>query len=355
MNKIKVLLIDDSALALNSLKNILDSDPEFEVIGMAKNGLEALNFISANPNKIDVISTDLHMPVMDGLEFTKQIMQCCPVPILVTSISVQTDNSQNIFKLLQAGALDVFPKPASGLSLNHDDKQAVQFRHKLKLISQVRVFKRSSEIAPIVLPEIEKPDNFDKAYNTSVKLIAIGGSTGAPEVFFTFLSHLPKNFPIPIVCVQHINHDFIDSMVQWLDNHCQLKVKVAQQGELIKPGHVYFAGDRHMEIDSNYRFKLLNTQQPVNNHLPSIDVMFDSLAQNHAMQTMGILLTGMGKDGALGITALGRAGALTIAQDKASCVVFGMPREAIKLGQVKKVLAPVKILELMLQIANKDN
>ncbi|MBF0265913.1 MAG: chemotaxis-specific protein-glutamate methyltransferase CheB [Gammaproteobacteria bacterium] len=358
-SKIKVLIVDDSVLTLTILKSILEQSPDFNVVAMARNGREALSILETTD--VDVISLDLHMPVMDGYEMTKILMAKRPKPILVTSISVQENKSTNIFKLLEAGAIDVFPKPEKGFEFG--SVQALAYINKLRLISKVRVFKHRSPM--------NDNDEEKKQYGHEVKinpnsylnqsqqsksnlitnnpeLVAIGGSTGAPEVFSTILSSLPKNYPLPILCVQHISEGFINSMIEWLDSKCKLKVKLAEQGEKIQKGYVYFPKDGyHMTLTSQSYINLTRQGDKVNGHMPSIDVLFESLHSHHSKQTIAIILTGMGKDGAYGINALARDGAITIAQDKSTSAVYGMPLEALKLGLIKFVMSPPEIADYL--------
>jgi two-component system, chemotaxis family, protein-glutamate methylesterase/glutaminase len=329
---IRVLLVEDSQIALVILKRILDSSPQVEVVGTARTGIEALALIpEVQP---DVICTDLHMPQMDGLEFTSQVMARYPRPILVISVSVQEDDTQQVFQLLEAGAVDIFPKPHAGLIA--DDtvlKQALI--HKIQVLSGVKVFTKRQKAAP-TRSEIRRPAvSYSLPYP---KLVVIGASTGGPQSLHEIFANLPSNFPLPIICIQHISFGFLQGFIDWLGKSCRLPIQIAQAGDLPQAGRIYFPPEQqHLELDMKGRF-VYSTAPPVNGHRPSVNVTLESVAKRYGNATIGILLTGMGNDGAAGMQAIAQAGGFTIAQDEATSVVFGMPKEAIALGAVKQVL-----------------
>jgi two-component system, chemotaxis family, protein-glutamate methylesterase/glutaminase len=358
---IPVLLVEDSPVALMILKRILTGSSEIEVVGVARNGVEALEMIPELQPK--VICTDLHMPRMSGLELTRRVMAECPRPILVISASVdQQDNAQNVFQLLQAGALDVFPKPTVEL-LSEYEQIKRELIIKIKILSGVSVFTQHSGIQSQELT-IQRPKGvfYEERYTkktsnrlfptsqfASPRAIAIGASTGGPQALFTILKALPANFPIPIFCVQHISVGFLDGLVSWLSAECQLKMAIAQGGDVPQPGTVYFAPDQHhLQLDHQGRIILLN-DVPVSGHRPSITVTFQSVAAYYRQATLGILLTGMGRDGAEGLLTIAQAGGTTIAQNEQSCVVFGMPKEAIALGAAQHILPIDEIAPMLLK------
>lgn len=340
MPPIKVLLVEDSPVALTILKKIFDSSSEIEVVGTANNGVEALDLIpKLQPT---VICTDLHMAKMNGLEFTKQVMAKYPKPILVISNSVQQSKTENIFELLQAGAVDVFPKPVGGQA---DEYEQVKQKliTKIKVLSGVAVFSKplkapknqSRTTNPGLIP-FQVPDSTDTC--SSIRVITIGASTGGPQALAKILRFLPSNFPVPIICTQHISEGFLEGLASWLGRECKLNVKIAERGEIPTPGTVYFAPERHhLEIDHQGRF-LYSDRSAVDGHRPSITVTFQAVARYYHKNAVSVLLTGMGKDGAEGTKAIADAGGLTIAQDESSCVIFGMPKEAIALGAVQHIL-----------------
>jgi two-component system, chemotaxis family, protein-glutamate methylesterase/glutaminase len=342
---IKVFLVEDSPVALEVLQKLLKSSPRVTVVGTARNGKEALDLIpKVQPN---VICTDLHMAGMDGLELTQQVMAKYPLPILVISNSVQADDTNNIFKVLQAGALDVLPKPTTGRESDYEQVKA-QLISKIEVLSGVSVFTKPLKQPTAI--ETGKSASIAKSFRgratvegqsnatSSIRIVAIGASTGGPQALLKILASLPSNFPVPIVCNQHISEGFLPGLVDWLASESQLKFKIARAGESPSAGTVYFAPDRsHLELDSQGKFTYSNFKA-VDGHCPSITVLFKSVAQFYGKGTMGILLTGMGKDGAQGMQEIAQAGGMTIAQDEASSIVFGMPKEAIALGAVQHIL-----------------
>ena len=335
---IKVLIVEDSFVALTILKRILNSAPDIEVLETATNGVQGLELVAKlKPN---VICTDLHMPKMNGLEFTQEVMALYPTPILVISASVQDEDTHHVFRLLDAGAVDIFPKPRSGQPSDYD-LISQPLINKIRLLSGIKVFRKNrkttSSFTTNTTPTIS-PNVTSNLVQTTTKIIAIGSSTGGPQALVEILSTLPANFPTPIVCVQHISDGFLGGLVDWLGNSCRLKVKIAQTGEKPEAGNVYFPPERHhLEFDSTGRFFCF-TGMPVSGHCPSVTVTFKGVAKAFGKNAIGILLTGMGRDGADGLLSMYQVGAYTIAQDETTSVVFGMPQEAIKLGATKKVL-----------------
>ena len=346
---IKVLLVEDSPVALEILKRLLASSPEVTVVGTARNGQEALELMPLVQPA--VICTDLHMKGMDGLEFTKQVMGSDPKPILVISTSVQKEDTHTIFQLLQAGAVDVFPKPNAGLASDYERVKR-ELVNKVKILAGVKVFTRRQQSATTT--ETAKSSQFATAgrvidVTTPIRVVTIGASTGGPQALHKILAQLPSNFPVPVICTQHISEGFLQGLVDWLAAECKLKVKIAQVGEPPLPGTVYFAPERsHLELNAQGKFAYSTSSTPVDGHCPSVTVTFKSVANFYRHATAGILLTGMGRDGAAGMSAIASAGGMTIAQDEKSCIVFGMPKEAIALGAVKQVLPVQDIAAFLL-------
>jgi two-component system, chemotaxis family, protein-glutamate methylesterase/glutaminase len=333
---IRVLLVEDSRIALVILKRILDTSPEIEVVGEAHTGLEALTLIpKVEP---DVICTDLHMPQMDGLEFIFQVMELYPRPILVISVSVQEDDTKHVFELLEAGAVDIFPKPTAGLAADNELFKR-ELINKIKILSGVRVFRKKRKS----LSQVKnlEADNFSAfAYKSYIKpkIVVIGASTGGPQALKELFTQLPADFPVPVICVQHICFGFLQGLIDWLASHCRLTIQIAKVGDMPKPGKIYFPAEQlHLELDVWGRF-IYSDSPPVAGHRPSVTVSFESVAKFYGNATVGILLSGMGRDGADGMQAIAQAGGLTIAQDEATSVVFGMPKEAINLGAAKQIL-----------------
>ncbi len=332
---ISVLLVDDSPIAIIVLKKMLLPFADIEVVGTAKDGVEALELIPRLCPQ--VICSDLHMPRMDGLQLTKEVMIRHPLPILVISVSVhQTQDDHNIFELLGAGAIDVFPKPRGGLS-TFGKELSLELASKIRILSGVIPIRRHQAI------QFRQNIAVDPFYSSgsvggNIKLLIMGASTGGPQAFLTVLSELPKNFSVPVLCIQHISHGFLEEMVSWLNGNLSLSVKIAKPGERLLPGVVYFPPEnQHIVFDYQGR---VDVAAGHNNelHCPSIDVAFNSAAFCFRQALVGVLLTGMGRDGAQGLRAILDAGGYTIAQDESSCVVFGMPAQAIALSGVKEVL-----------------
>lgn len=344
-NPTSVLLVEDSPVALEILERLLSSSPDIKVVGKARNGKEALDLIPKVQPK--VICTDLHMKGMDGLEFTKQVMANDPRPILVVSTSVQKEDTHTIFELLQAGAVDVFPKPSTGLASDYEQVKR-DLIGKIKILSGVTVFTKRQQ-PPMKAIEVNTPTNAIANVTRSLRVIAIGASTGGPQALHKILAQLPADFPVPLICTQHISRGFLQGLVDWLASECKVKVKVAQVGELPLPGTVYFAPDNsHLELDAQGKF-IYSSSLPVDGHCPSVTVTFKSVAKFYGRATAGVLLTGMGRDGAEGMRAIAQAGGMTFAQDEKTCVVFGMPKEAIALNAVQQVLPIGEIAPLLLR------
>jgi len=340
---IRVLLVDDSPLVLNILQRLLSRSPEVQVVGTASNGKEALDLLPAlNP---DVICTDLHMPVMNGLDFTREVMANYPRPILVVSVSVE-EGSPNVFRLLEAGAVDVFPKPHA-IQDTIFDKVGNELASRIRILAGVRVFRRSGEkkSTHVTLPHLPTRTQ------TAPQIVVIGASTGGPQALREILSCLPADFRLPVVCIQHIGCGFLSGMVAWLADTCRLTVRNAAHGETPQPGIVYFAPeDAHLEWDSSRRF-LLSMTPPHDGHRPSVTVTMQAAAHCYGGATVGVLLTGMGRDGADGMASIAAAGGITIAQDEASSVVYGMPKEAVALGAVQHLLPLEQIVPALESLA----
>ncbi|CAM3728566.1 chemotaxis protein CheB [Polynucleobacter arcticus] len=332
---IRVMLVEDSPLQLHIIKSVLNADPRIVVIGTATNGAEALLLLPKL--KPDVICTDYHMPVMDGLEFIQKAVKIFPCPILVLSISVQPDQVDNIFKLLSAGALDVMFKPrATGGVIGQED--GLKLVDKICILNGVKyINKRPSKALPVrdakcFVPRI-----------VPTRVVVIGASTGGPQAFEKIFLNLKRDFSVPIVCVQHISLGFINGMITWLRGISNLTFEVAKAGGMPMPGHVYFPPERmHLTFAHDGSFVLT---EPIAGEIycPSIDQLLLSAAKIYGSSSVGVLLSGMGRDGAQGMKAIFDEGGDTIAQDEESCVIFGMPAAAIELGVVCEVLSATDI------------
>ena len=354
---IRVLLVDDSPLALHILQRMLSRSPEIQVVGTAANGREALDLLPAlDP---DVICTDLHMPVMNGLEFTRAVMADYPRPILVVSVSVEPDSS-NVFQMLEAGAVDILPKPRDILGADMD-KLANELASKIRILAGVRVFRRRNKVsgAPAVMPHppisLPRPPGFSPYPQVPLRMVVIGASTGGPQALREVLGQLPKNFPLPVVCIQHIGSSFLSGMVAWLAEICPLPVRMATHGERPQAGIVYFAPeDAHLELDSCGERFALSLTQTLDGHRPSVTITMQAAARCFGGGTVGVLLTGMGRDGAEGMASIAAAGGITIAQDEASSVVYGMAKEAVERGVVRHILTLEKIAPALVALARSN-
>jgi len=339
---VSVLLVDDSLIALTILSRMLSTSPDIQVVGKARSGREALELIPRLQPA--VVCTDLHMPDMDGLELTKEIMARFPRPILVVSAAVHPEDIHNVFSLLEAGAIDVLPKPRGGLAAD-EQRVTQELVSKIKIISGVVALTRRPKLSPGLAKSEAGPSS--APVPPRPRIVAIGASTGGPQALRTILAQLPIDFPAPILCVQHISDGFLEGLVEWLANQCAMPVKIAQSGEQPLPGTVYFPQEgTHLEIDKSGRLVCSHTA-PVDGHRPAVTATFKSVAEYCGEAAIGILLTGMGSDGAQGMQEIFEAGGITIAQNEETSVVFGMPKQAIARGAVKYVL-PVHKIAFML-------
>lgn len=328
---IRVLLVDDSPIVLHILQRLLAGSPDIQVVGTAADGKKALDLLPAlSP---DVICTDLHMPVMNGLELTQAIMMNQPLPILGVSASLEP-GSPNIFRLLDAGAVDIFPKPRDFLGIN-EAKVAQELASKIRILAGVKVIRRVRATPLSPRPPSRQPSLGSHAPQ---EIVVIGASTGGPRALRQILAALPADFPVPVACVQHIGGDFMPDMLSWLGDASALRVCRALNGELPRAGCIHFAPpDVHLEIDGQGHFRF-SSDLPVEGHRPSATVLMHTAALSLGQHVTGVLLTGMGRDGAEGMASIASAGGVTIAQDEATSVVWGMPGQAVALGAARFVL-----------------
>ncbi|MDM0042983.1 chemotaxis response regulator protein-glutamate methylesterase [Variovorax dokdonensis] len=332
--KIKVLCVDDSALIRSVMSEIINSQPDMTVVGTAADPLVARDLIKAtNP---DVLTLDVEMPRMDGLEFLERLMRLRPMPVVMVS-SLTERGSEIALRALELGAVDFVTKPKLGVRdglLNYTELIAGKIRAAFGArISALRQAANRTAADPAGEPLLRSP------LLSTEKLIIIGASTGGTEAIREVLQPLPPDCPAVLIA-QHMPAGFTKSFAQRLDGLCRITVKEAQHGERVLPGHAYIApGAFHMSVARNGANYVahLDQEAPVNRHRPSIDVLFDSAARHAGRNAIGVILTGMGRDGAEGLLRMKRAGAYTLAQDEASCVVFGMPKEAIALGAAEEV------------------
>jgi two-component system chemotaxis response regulator CheB len=334
-NKIKVLCVDDSALIRSLMTEIINSQPDMTVVATASDPLIARDLVKQhNP---DVMTLDVEMPRMDGLEFLEKLMRLRPMPVVMVS-SLTERGSEAALRALELGAVDFVTKPRLGIRdglLSYTDLIAGKIRiaASAKLLPSKRVAPSEGTTAGDV-PLLRSP------LLSTEKLIIIGASTGGTEAIREVLQPLPPDSPAVLIA-QHMPAGFTNSFAQRLNNLCRIKVTEAVHGERVLPGHAYIApGGFHLSLTRSGANYVAQVDQapPVNRHRPSVDVLFDSAARHAGKNAIGVILTGMGRDGAEGMLRMRQAGAHTLAQDESSCVVFGMPREAIALGAAAEVV-----------------
>lgn len=338
---VRVLIVDDSRVTQEFLKHVFSYDPSIEVVGFAGDGSEVLELI--NNKHPDVITMDIHMHRVNGYDATRLIMENAPTPIVVVSESINVKEETFLFKALEAGALAVVARP-SGIGSSEHAAGVRELIRTVKMMSEIKLVRRLAK--PPIKNTTEPNYIFLTPNPRKIELIAIGASTGGPPVLLKILSLLPPDLPVPVLIVQHISPGFVESFTNWLSRASQFPLHIAEHGQQTKPGHGYVAPDGfHMGIGSDKKIELSN-HPPENGLRPSVDHLFRS-AQKFGTRAVGVLLTGMGKDGAAELKAMKDAGAFTIAQDEDSSVVFGMPGEAVKIGAASCVLAPEEIGNLL--------
>jgi two-component system, chemotaxis family, protein-glutamate methylesterase/glutaminase len=342
---IKVLIVDDSALVRTMISKILESDPEFEVVGVAADPYQARELIKQlNP---DVLTLDIEMPKMDGLTFLRHLMRLRPMPVLMVS-SLTQRNADITMEALAAGAVDFVPKPSAGVAGGFEEL-ADELVSKLKVVARARVSQHGG--APSASSAAH--DKSPRQFRTTDRLIAFGASTGGTEAIAELLERFPPDAPA-VVIVQHIPEVFSQRFAERLNGSSSLVVSEAKDGDPVLLGHAYVApGNQHLRVvRSGARYFCRVTRDDrVNRHRPSVDVLFDSVAREAGSSAVGVILTGMGDDGANGLLAMRQAGSPTIAQDAKSSVVWGMPGEAVRRGAVDEVLPLDRIAERALQLA----
>lgn len=337
---IRVLVVDDSAVMRAFLGRVVGAQPDMELLGASPDPLLAIDRIRRNPP--DVITLDVEMPRMNGLDFLRNLMAVRPLPVIMIS-SLTREGAETTLRALELGAVDFFPKPGSFDQL---EAGAQEIADKIRAAAGARVLRRRPGV-PAPLPPVEK-SNFAPLFGapppaaaTLHRVIGIGASTGGVEALRELLTPLPKHMP-PILVAQHMPPGFTETFARRLDTLCQIHVKQAEDNELVRGGVAYIApGGRHLVLarrGAGYYLRVTD-DPPVNRHRPSVDTLFRSIARTAGKQAIGVMLTGMGGDGADAMLEMSQNGAYTIAQDEASCVVFGMPRQAIAAGGVREVAA----------------
>jgi two-component system, chemotaxis family, protein-glutamate methylesterase/glutaminase len=341
----KVLIVDDSASVRHFLQEILAADPAIRVVGTAADGEEALE--AAGRLRPDVITMDVHMPRMNGLVATRRIMETHPTPIVVVSANLDAEEVATTFSALEAGAVAAVPRPA-GPGLPDHEGEVRAFVQTVRLMAEVKVVRRWSRTGrgatPFTLP---------RPAAVPVRAVGIGASTGGPPVLQAILAALPRDFPVPLLIVQHMAAGFVTGFAEWLRLTSGVTVCLARHGELLLPGHAYLAPDGfHLAVTAAGTMALQQTP-PENGLRPSVSTLFRSMAEVFGAQAIGVLLTGMGGDGAEGLRLMREKGAVTIVQDRESSVVHGMPGEALKLGAAIYTLPPDGITAALKHLATE--
>jgi len=333
VKKVRVLVVDDSALMRKLIPQMLEADLSIEVVGTAMDGTFCLKKIEEL--RPDVITLDLQMPGMNGIDTLKEIMRRDPLPVIVVS-SHSTEGASVTFKALGLGAFDFVTKPQDASA--HMADTAKELIAKIKAAADCKVVRPGTFRAAAPVEKISAA----KTGPPPSKLVAIGISTGGPQALEYLLAQLPPDFPGAIVVVQHMPEGFTDMFARRLDELCSLRVKEAQSGDVLQAGRVLICpGSRHMKVKrlTMGDIVVLNDDVRVNGHRPSVDVLFNSAAEEFGSQAVAVIMTGMGDDGAEGLGAVKRAGGMTIAQSEESCVVYGMPKAAIERGYATRVIA----------------
>lgn len=344
--KIRVLIVEDTLVARNLLQALVLSDDQFELAGIAENGKEACEL--SEKLTPDVVSMDILMPIMDGVEATRNIMQNHPVPIIIVSSFYQSSEIEMAMRVLEAGAVAILPRPW-GPGHPKYLQSSRKYLNMLRLMSDVKVVRRKKEVGSKTVQNSEKAVLLSswQLPRQEFKALAIGASAGGPEALVTILSGLREGFPLPVFIVQHIDSHFADGFAAWLNTCSKMRVTIAVNGEEIVPGHVYLApGDQHLTVNANGTLSI--AREPSTRGLrPSVDVLFKSIAQTYGKDSIAVILSGMGRDGVMELKHLYDLGAFTIAQEKMSCLVYGMPGEAVSKGAVCKILTPQDIVEVI--------
>jgi two-component system chemotaxis response regulator CheB len=356
MRRIRVLIVDDSLVERTLLSSILNADPEIEVLDAVQSGSAALAFLEQQ--KPDVITMDITMPGLDGYETTRQIMETTPVPIILVSRGWNPEAADATCRAMTAGSVAAMDKPP-GIGCSGYEESVERFLQTVKAMAEVKVVKRWSrhrrflpgqELANPIAPRLDyRPDLAE------IHLVAIGASTGGPAVLQTVLANLRKDFVTPVVIAQHIAPGFLDGLTKWLRQTTGRDVHIAGQGERLAPGHVYIAPDGfHMGVDPSGVI-FLSKDASEHGMRPAVSYLFRSVIQAFGRKAIGVLLTGMGRDGAEELKHMRDQGSLTFAQDEETSVVFGMPGEAVKLGGAAYILPPEKIAAMLNELTGNQH
>jgi two-component system, chemotaxis family, protein-glutamate methylesterase/glutaminase len=338
---IRVLVVDDSPVARAVLVHLIEGAGDMSVVGTAGDGVEAIE--AAERLRPDIITMDIMMPRMGGPEAIDHIMHKVPTPIVVVTGNTITEEVRATFRSLESGALAILPRP-HGMDTPEHEASAEELLQTLRLMSEVKVVRRLNRRS-----HPRKVVRIDESQAHAFRMVAFGASTGGPAALKTIVSELRRDFPVPLLIVQHIAPGFVEGFVNWLRDSGNLPVHLARDGEPLLPGTIYVAPEAaHIGFGGNERVRLSSVRATELGMIcPSVTHLFNSVADVFGPQAIGVLLTGMGRDGADGLLKMKRAGAITIAQDRQSSMVHGMPGEAIALGAADFILPPARIAELL--------
>ncbi|MEO8493757.1 MAG: chemotaxis-specific protein-glutamate methyltransferase CheB [Planctomycetota bacterium] len=349
---IRVLIVEDSVTQREIFRRLLADDPELMVVAEARNGREAIEQVQKHSP--DVVLMDIHMPDMDGITATAEIMQLCPVPIVIASATLKKRDVDLAMKAYEAGAVSVIEKP-EGAVLLHLKKMAPELRRELIAASKARVQRRPKpsdgpDGADRLVQSGQSAGSGGKLPAKNVSVIGVCASTGGPPILMKILAEIPKPFPIPILLVQHISRGFEDGFARWLAVSTGQSVEIAASGQRITPGTWIAPSGRHLAVSSATRLELpRGIESEI--HCPSGNPLFESLAKHVGANAVGVQLTGMGDDGAQGLLRLKQAGSTTIIQNEASCMIWGMPKAAQQIGAGTYELDPDGIVAALTQLA----
>jgi len=343
---IRLLVVEDSKTVQQALVEIFNADPDILVVGTASDGEEAVN--AAAMLKPDVVTMDVNMPGMDGFAATRAIMSTCPVPIVIVTGKMDPKESATIFRVMKAGALMVTSKPAAPGHPEHE-ASVRELLKTIKLMAEIKVVRRIFPQGPgETAPPVRQVTPAITA--ARIGIVAIGASTGGPPLLQTILSSLPAGFAVPVVIVQHMTKGFTENFVNWLNESSRLQVALAADGMQMLPGHAYVAPDGcQTQVGPGNRLTVTRGELE-NGQLPSVSGLFRSVAHIYGRQAVGVLLTGMGKDGAAELKLLRDKGGVTIVQNRESSIVFGMPGEAVRLDAADYILAPEEITAMLTRL-----
>ena len=337
----RIAIVNDSNIAIEALRRVLANSSAHKIAWVAYNGVEAVEKCAVDTP--DLVLMDIYMPSMDGVETTRQIMKKSPCAVVVVTTDVN-NSAGRVFEAMAAGALDAVNTPALGTGVDSEGIQPL-----LKKIENIALL-----IGTSAKPALRKTTPANQPQSSFNSLIAIGASTGGPSALATILSRLPADLPARLVIIQHVDAQFTPNLVTWLSRQCALRVRMAREGEAPEVGTVLIAATNdHLTMSPNH--VLHYTSHPKENpYRPSVDVFFESILQCSSKQSAAVLLTGMGRDGARGLLRLRKAGWYTLAQNEASCAVYGMPKAAAELGAAMEILSPEKIAETITRVVEKN-